>query len=162
MRFEFVINRRLRNIAPRHLVIRHESSQADAKNNSVRQMSCGERVKPPIAQRSLMSDEELGAQAWLDEQLVKFYRTRNGRWPKLRQLFARVVGGWLFPSRRNESRRGAADHGARPTSVGAPVKRQPGLQIRERAVAAIDVIGRNAATSTAALEIVQFYRRTVA
>ena len=107
-----------------------------------------------------MSDEEPGTQAWLDEQLVKFYRTRSGRWLKLRQFFARAVGGWLFPSFRNERRRDAADHGARPTSVGAPVNRQPNLQIRERVVVAFDVIGRNSATPTAALEIVRFYSRT--
>lgn len=124
MKFEIVINRRLRNTAPQRLVIRHESSQADAKNNSVRQIHCRQRLNPPIAQRSLMSDEELGAQAWLDEQLVRFYRTRNGRWPRLRQFFASALGGWLLPSRRNESRRDAADFGARPT-VGAAFPRVP-------------------------------------
>jgi hypothetical protein len=43
-----------------------------------------------------MSEEELSAQRWLDEQLVRFYHKRNGRWPKLWRLFSNAMGGLLF------------------------------------------------------------------
>ena len=94
MRSESVTHNRPRNISPERVSKRSELARVDKGNPSARTMPRGQQANPLIAQRSRMSDEELGAQAWLDEQLVKFYRTRNGRWRTLRQFFARAVGGW--------------------------------------------------------------------
>jgi hypothetical protein len=65
--------------------------RADRGNPAVRTIR--QRPKPTqlTVRRTPMSNEEIRAQIWLDERLVKFYRRRNGLWPKLRRLFSRAV-----------------------------------------------------------------------
>ena len=91
MRSEIVRYSRSRNISPERVSERGESAQSDEGNLSVRRIPRGPKASPLLAQQHPMSDEELGAQTWLDEQLVKFYHKRNGHWPKLRRLFSRAI-----------------------------------------------------------------------
>jgi hypothetical protein len=65
--------------------------RADGGNPAKRAIPRGRKTTQIIARRTPMSNEEIRAQIWLDERLVKFYRRRNGLWPKLRRLFSRAV-----------------------------------------------------------------------
>jgi hypothetical protein len=98
MRSEIVKYSRSRNISPDRISARSELARSDKRNPSERMTPRGRRANSLIDQQDPMSDEELSAQVWLDEQLVKFYHQRNGRWPKLRRLFSRAIGGRLFPN----------------------------------------------------------------
>jgi hypothetical protein len=92
MRSEIVRYNRLRNISPERVSDRGELARSDDGNPSARRIPRGQRANR-VAQQDPTSDEELSAQTWLDEQLVKFYHMRNGRWPKLRRLFTGAFGG---------------------------------------------------------------------
>jgi hypothetical protein len=109
MNSEIVIYSRSRNISPERISQRSELARSDKRNPSERMTPQGRRANSPISQQDPMSDEELNAQVWLDEQLVKFYHQRNGRWPKLRRLFSRAIGGRRFPNAGNMSQRHATD-----------------------------------------------------
>jgi hypothetical protein len=65
--------------------------RADRRNPTERTLPQGRRTTQLTGRRTPISNEEIRAQIWLDERLVKFYRRRNCLWPKLRRLFARAV-----------------------------------------------------------------------
>jgi hypothetical protein len=92
MRSEIVRYNRLRNISLERVSDRGELARSDDGNPSARRIPRRQRANR-VAQQDPTSDEELSAQTWLDEQLVKFYQMHNGRWPKLRRLFAGAFGG---------------------------------------------------------------------
>ncbi len=98
MRSEIVKHGRSRNISVERNSQKSELAWSDKRNPSERMTPRGRRANPLISRRNPLSDEELSAQVWLNEQLVTFYRQRNGRWPKLRRLFSRATGGRLFSS----------------------------------------------------------------
>jgi hypothetical protein len=160
MSLESIQHDRLHKISPERVAERSEFAQSNERNPTAQTVPRGLRANPLLARRNPMSDEEVSAQTWLDEQLVTFYHKRNGPWPKLRRLFSKAVGRWLFQSAANQRHRHAADHDRRQSTIGAPPKRHPQLQVREPAMAAIVVIGGNSAHPTVVLEIVQFLGRT--
>lgn len=92
MRSEIVRYNRLRDISLERVSERGELARSDDGNPSARRIPRGQRANR-VAQQDPTRDEELSAQTWLDEQLVKFYHMRNGRWSKLRRLFTGALGG---------------------------------------------------------------------
>ncbi len=116
MRSEIVNYSRSRSISPERISERGELARSDKRNPTERMTPRGRRANPLVSRQNPMSDEELCAQTWLDEQLVEFYRQRNGRWPRLRRWFSRAIGGRLFQSAGNMSQRHPAD----------PPSRRPG------------------------------------
>jgi hypothetical protein len=109
MRSEIVNYTRSRNISAERISQRNELARSDKRNPSERMTPRGRRANSLTSRQHPISDEELSAQVWLDEQLVKFYHQRNGRWPKLRRLFSRAIGGRRFPNVRNMSQRQATE-----------------------------------------------------
>lgn len=91
MRSEIVKFIRSRNVSSDRILERSDLARSDKGNPSERMTPRGRTANSLMAQQNPMSDEGLSAQVWLDEQLVKFYRQRNGRWAKLRRLFSRAV-----------------------------------------------------------------------
>ena len=109
MRSEIVKYSRSRNMSSERISERGELSRSDEANPSERRLLRGRRANPPIARQNPISDEELSAQTWLDDQLLKFYHQHTGHWPGLRRLFFRVVGGRMFSSAAKIIQRQAAD-----------------------------------------------------